>query len=108
MGQVMGMFAKDLATNILFVLTFADFKEPNVKASLEKQFTQIIEGIKKKNNEWLIKVNNSAMFQKVNSSDPIDVGFYEMGSRSLEKTIERMYASPKVPIKMTLDVLKKR
>ena len=36
MGQVMGMFAKDLATNILFVLTFADFKEPNVKASLEK------------------------------------------------------------------------
>ena len=48
------------------------------------------------------------MFQKVNSSDPIDVGFYEMGSRSLEKTIERMYASPKVPIKMTLDVLKKR
>ena len=35
MDQVMGIFGRDLACNFLFVLTFADFMEPNVKAALE-------------------------------------------------------------------------
>ena len=42
MGQVMGLFGKNMSSNILFVLTFADFMEPNVKASLMKSFPEII------------------------------------------------------------------
>ena len=76
MGQVMGLFGKNLSSNILFVLTFADFMEPNVKASLLQSFPEVIESVQQKHQEWFIKVNNSAMFKKINNLDHIDTMFY--------------------------------
>ena len=47
MGQVMGMFGKDVAPNILFVLTFADNMKPNIVEPLEQSYKEIIQEVKK-------------------------------------------------------------
>lgn len=38
-GQIMGMFAKDMSANIIFVLTFADNDEPRVISQLKSSFS---------------------------------------------------------------------
>ena len=80
MNEIMALFGKNLASNFLFVLTFADSRKPNVQKSLEATFPQIISNIQEKYEEWFIKVNNSAMLKKINLEDKIDVSSYTMGS----------------------------
>lgn len=83
MGQVMGMFAKDVSTNILFVLTFADNEEPSILKPLKSCFATIISDIEEKNKTWYVKVNNSALFKKIKVQDEVDVTFYAMGQACL-------------------------
>jgi hypothetical protein len=45
MGQIMGLFGKDMSSNILFVLTFADNDEPNVVKPLKTSFGNLIKPI---------------------------------------------------------------
>jgi hypothetical protein len=74
MSQIMGMFAKDVAANFLFILTFADLKIPSIVEPLRKNFEGVIKGLNKE--DWYLKVNNSAMFMKINPNDPIEANAF--------------------------------
>lgn len=74
MSQIMGMFAKDVAANFLFILTFADLKVPPIVEPLRKNFEGVIKGLNKE--DWYLKVNNSAMFMKINPNDPIEANSF--------------------------------
>ena len=53
MTQITSLFAKDFATNILFILTFADRGEPSVISGLENSFPELIVNLKKNFIAWL-------------------------------------------------------
>lgn len=83
MGQVMGMFGKDMGENIRFILTFADKSTPRVLDSLETSFSDIISVIKKKTKDWYLIVNNSALFERIDeeqgADEKVKMSFYDMG-----------------------------
>jgi hypothetical protein len=62
----MGMFAKDMGANIIFVLTFSDNNEPPIIWDLKASFSGVIDEIERKNQKWYFKTNNSFMFIKIN------------------------------------------
>jgi hypothetical protein len=62
----MGMFAKDMGSNIIFVFTFSDNDEPRIIWHLKASFSGVIDEIERKNQKWYFKTNNSVMFIKIN------------------------------------------
>lgn len=88
MGQVMGMFAKNVAAHFLFILTFADLKVPPIVSALKDSFNTVITGLNKE--DWYLKVNNSALFMHIDLKDPIAVNSFKIGMLCLEKTILKL------------------
>jgi hypothetical protein len=68
----------------------------------------VIERMKAQNREWYVKVNNSALFKKIDLHDSIDATFYELGMNCLSKTVYIMEHSKRISMEMTINVLDKR
>jgi hypothetical protein len=105
MSQVMGMFAKDVAENFLFILTFADVQVPPIVPALKKSFDGVISGLNE--DDWYLKVNNSSMFMKIDPSDPIAVNGFKTGMICLQKTVDRILNASIVSTKKTVSVIDK-
>jgi hypothetical protein len=103
MSQVMSMFAKDVAGNFLFILTFADAQVPPIAQHLKKSFEGVVAGLNK--DDWYLKVNNSSIFMKIDPCDPIAVNGFKTGMVCLQKTIDRLLNAKIVSTKTTVSVM---
>jgi hypothetical protein len=65
----------------------------------------VIAGLNKE--DWYLKVNNSAMFMKINVNDPIEANGFETCMYCLQNTIKKLIESRKVSTKKTLNVIDK-
>ena len=86
MTQVMGMFGKNMASHFLFIFTFSDLHLPHNLPNLRK----FLDGAIKDKEDWFLTVNNSAFFLKIQPDNPMENHFFQLGMKSLEKTIDKL------------------
>ncbi|XP_064106435.1 uncharacterized protein LOC135215535 [Macrobrachium nipponense] len=107
--QILSLFGKDIAENILLLLTFADGQKP-----------QVLSGIKEANIPYrkFFKFNNSALyaFNRVGSreedngvgEDNVDAMFWKMGERSFERFLKDLSVIKSKSLTLTKEVLNER
>ena len=105
MSQVMGMFGKNVAAHFLFILTFADLETPPILQHLRTSFQGVVKGLDK--DDWYLKVNNSALFMKIDPEDPMHTNYFQIGMRCLDKTLKKLNATGTVSTNQSVSVMKK-
>ena len=99
------MFGKNVAAHFLFILTFADLEVPPILQHLKTSFEGVVKGLDKE--DWYLKVNNSALFMKIDPEDPMHANYFQIGMQCLEKTLNRLDATHTVSTNQSVSVMKK-
>ncbi|XP_072298909.1 uncharacterized protein [Eucyclogobius newberryi] len=110
--SVTSIFGKDVAENILMLVTFADGKQPPVLEAINAA------GLPCPKNELGLpihyKFNNSVLFsdyreaENEDSDDEFDEMFWRMGTKSMQKFLTDLNKMETKSLQMTKEVLKER
>ncbi|XP_051781744.1 uncharacterized protein LOC114669713 isoform X2 [Erpetoichthys calabaricus] len=109
--SILSIFGKDIANNILVLITFADGQRPPVLDAIKD--SNILFPKDEKGSPLFFKFNNSALFannDKSNSSDGLmfDKMFWDMGAKSMEGFFETLETMDAKSLALTKEVLKER
>ena len=84
------MFSEEIAENFFFVFTFADGDEPpawKVISDEEDIKTRIIDRIK---GEQYQKINNSAIFKRIDETKTFDKMFWDLGMKCIDLLFKKI------------------
>lgn len=97
--SIMSLFGKDIEKNICSLITFADGVSPPVVAALKESGLPFGE---------IFTFNNSGLFAKNDSSNPLAPMFWDMGVRSFQNFFEHLNTVETQSLRLTKNVLDKR
>lgn len=103
LAKVMELFGKDIAENLIAMITFCDGDEPPVLEALESKdctFGQM-KGLMK--NPWYLEFNNSGIFNK-----KANKMFWELGMKSFEQFLSKIEKLEGKSLKQTRIVIDER
>ncbi|XP_039592090.1 uncharacterized protein LOC120515283 isoform X2 [Polypterus senegalus] len=109
--SILSIFGKDIANNILVLITFADGQRPPVLDAITESNIPLPKD--DKGRPLFFKFNNSALFannDETNSSDGLmfDKMFWDMGAKSMEKFFDSLENMDDKSLALTNEVLKER
>uniref|UniRef100_A0A8C4TJF6 AIG1-type G domain-containing protein n=1 Tax=Erpetoichthys calabaricus TaxID=27687 RepID=A0A8C4TJF6_ERPCA len=109
--SILSIFGKDIANNILVLITFADGQRPPVLDAITE--SNIPFSKDEKGSPLFFKFNNSALFannDETNSSDSLmfDKMFWDMGAKSMEGFFNSLEKMDDKSLALTKEVLKER
>ncbi|XP_039592057.1 uncharacterized protein LOC120515271 [Polypterus senegalus] len=109
--SILSIFGKDIANNILVLITFADGQRPPVLDAIMESNIPFPKD--DKGSLLFFKFNNSALFannDETNSSDGLmfDKMFWDMGAKSMEKFFNSLEKMDDKSLALTNEVLKER
>ncbi|XP_039593962.1 uncharacterized protein LOC120516368 [Polypterus senegalus] len=109
--SILSIFGKDIAKNILILITFADGQRPPVLDAIKESNIPFPKD--NKGNPLFFKFNNSALFannDETDSSDCLmfDKMFWDMGAKSMEGFFEYLEKMDDKSLALTKEVLKER
>ncbi|MBN3289479.1 STXA protein, partial [Polypterus senegalus] len=109
--SILSIFGKDIANNILVLITFADGQRPPVLDAIMESNIPFPKD--DKGSLLFFKFNNSALFannDETNSSDGLmfDKMFWDMGAKSMEKFFDSLEKMDDKSLALTNEVLKER
>ncbi|KAG2456304.1 STXA protein, partial [Polypterus senegalus] len=109
--SILSIFGKDIANNILVLITFADGQRPPVLDAITESNIPFPKD--DKGSPLFFKFNNSALFannDETNSSDGLmfDKMFWDMGAKSMEKFFDSLEKMDDKSLALTNEVLKER
>ncbi|XP_039599310.1 uncharacterized protein LOC120522434 isoform X2 [Polypterus senegalus] len=109
--SILSIFGKDIANNILVLITFADGQRPPVLDAITESNIPFPKD--EKGSPLFFKFNNSALFANnddTNSSDGLmfDKMFWDMGAKNMEKFFDSLEKMDDKSLALTNEVLKER
>ncbi|KTF94774.1 hypothetical protein cypCar_00043301 [Cyprinus carpio] len=112
--SILSIFGKDIAENILMMVTFADGKKPPVLEAIK--VSEVPCSTNKSGEPLHFKFNNSAVFAINNKTaedeesdcENFDQMFWKLGFSSMKKCFDSLYTMETKSLSLTQEVLKER